>query len=128
MYLDYTGIRVTNLAKSIRFFQKALDLDIVHRGTMGHGGKWVLLGDGRSHQRLELNWYPEGNPYWTPFVPGTGLDHLGVRVEDLEAVGKRIRAAGGRKVAQIPERGRAEVVYYEGPDQIWIELIRSPSE
>jgi catechol 2,3-dioxygenase-like lactoylglutathione lyase family enzyme len=128
MYLDYAGIRVTNLARSIRFFERGLGLDIARRGTMHHGGKWVLLEDPRSHQMLELNWYPEGNAFWTPFVAGEGLDHLGVRVEDLPGAARRLRSAGGKVVAQIPAKGKAELVYVAGPDGIWIELIRSPTE
>jgi catechol 2,3-dioxygenase-like lactoylglutathione lyase family enzyme len=127
MYLDYTGIRVTNLAKATRFLEKGLGLDEVRRGKMHHGGVWVLFQDPASGQRLELNYYPPGNPYATPFSAGEGLDHLGVRVHDIAAAGRRLRAAGARRVEQFTERGRPVVVYYEGPNGIWVELIASPT-
>jgi len=128
MFLDYAGIRVTHLARSVRFYTKGLGLVERSRGRMNHGGIWVLLEDPRSHQRLELNWYPRKNRYYAPFVPGEGLDHLGVRVNDLAAAGKRLERAGARKVDEIRYRGEPQLAFYEGPDKSWIELIRSPSE
>jgi catechol 2,3-dioxygenase-like lactoylglutathione lyase family enzyme len=127
MYLDYSGIRVTNLAKATRFLTQGLDLNEVRRGRMGHGGVWVLFEDGASHQRLELNWYPKGSKYATPFVPGEGLDHLGFRVNDLAVAGRRVEKAGGRLLEKIREGGRVVLAYYEGPDGIVVELILSPS-
>ncbi|HXY47101.1 MAG TPA: VOC family protein [Thermoplasmata archaeon] len=128
MYLDYAGIRVTNLAKSVRFVTKGLGLVEIRRGRMAHGGVWVLFEDRTSHQLLELNWYPRGSRYATPFVAGEGLDHLGFRVNDLTTAGKRLVAAGARKVEEIRWRGKVVLAYYEGPDRIWIELIDSPSD
>ncbi len=126
MHLDYAGLRVTRLAPAVRFFERGLDLFEVRRGTMGHGGVWVLMEDPISHQRIELNWYPPRSPYATPFVPGEGLDHLGFRVNDLPAARRRLRAAGARKAHEVRSRRRLEVEYWEGPDGIWIELIPHP--
>lgn len=127
MFLDYVGIRVTRLAPALRFFTKGLGLEELRRGKMGHGGVWVLLYDRNSHQQLELNWYPKGSKYATEFVPGQGLDHIGVRVNNLPQAGRKIRAAGGTLVEEFRWKGKVVVAYYEGPDGIWIELIDSPS-
>jgi catechol 2,3-dioxygenase-like lactoylglutathione lyase family enzyme len=97
------------------------------RGRMDHGGVWVLFEDPASHQHLELNWYPKGSRYATPFVAGEGLDHLGVRTSDLVAAGRQLVAAGGRKVHEIRYRGKVALAYYEGPDGLWVELIHSPT-
>jgi catechol 2,3-dioxygenase-like lactoylglutathione lyase family enzyme len=93
---------------------------------MDHGGVWVLFRDPVSHQQLELNWCPKGNKYATPFSAGEGLDHLGFRVSDVVAAGRQLKAAGGRLVEEIREKGELVVAYYEGPDGIWVELILSP--
>jgi catechol 2,3-dioxygenase-like lactoylglutathione lyase family enzyme len=126
MYLDYAGIRVTNLARATRFVTQGLGLEKVRGGKMGHGGVWVLYQDRTSHQQLELNWYPKGSTYATPFVGGEGLDHLGFRVNDIKAAGRRVKAAGGRLVDQIKWKGEVVLAYYEGPDGLWVELILSP--
>jgi catechol 2,3-dioxygenase-like lactoylglutathione lyase family enzyme len=127
MYVDYVGLRVTNLSKSVRFFTSGLGLREVRRGTMGHGGIWVLMEDQISHQHVELNWYPPGSKYATPFVPGEGLDHIGVRVTNVPAAARRLRAAGAQRVVEFRDRGTVAVAYYEGPDGLWVELIHSPT-
>ena len=63
MILRYSGIRVTNLEQSLKRLRQ---------GKMSHGGEWVLLEDPRSHQRLELNWYPADSAFATEYVPGEG--------------------------------------------------------
>ena len=128
MFLDYAGLRVTRLAAAVRFYTKALGLVERSRGRMSHGGVWVLLEDPRSHQRLELNWYPPKSRFYAPFVPGEGFDHLGVRVQDLAAAEARLERAGAKKVDEITYRGKPQLAYFEGPDRAWIELILSPSE
>jgi catechol 2,3-dioxygenase-like lactoylglutathione lyase family enzyme len=126
MYLDYAGVRVTRLAPAVKFFETALGLSELRRGKMPHGGIWVLMEDGVSHQRLELNWYPKGSKYDVPFVAGEGLDHLGVRVHNVAAAARRLKKAGARRRYSFADRGRVMVEYWEGPDGLWIELILDP--
>ncbi|HYA57750.1 MAG TPA: VOC family protein [Thermoplasmata archaeon] len=127
MYLDYMGLRATHLARSVRFLEKGLGLREIRRGRMGHGGKWVLLEDPVSHQRVELNWYPPGSPYATEFIPGEGFDHMGFRVSSFPAAGRRLKAAGAKKVHEIRYRGKPSLEYWEGPDGLWVELILDPT-
>ena len=126
MYLDYAGIRVTHLPRAVRFVKQGLGLAGLRRGRMNHGGVWVLFEDPVSHQRLELNWYPRGSKYAAPFVPGESMDHLGFRVHNVAAAGRQLRAAGARQKFDIRWKGEIALAYYEGPDGLWIELIRSP--
>jgi catechol 2,3-dioxygenase-like lactoylglutathione lyase family enzyme len=126
VYLDYVGIRVTNLATATRFVTKGLGLVKVRRGEMGHGGIWVLFQDPTSHQQLELNWYPKGSRYATEFVAGEGLDHLGLRVNDITKAARQLVAAGARRLEEFRERGKVVLAYYEGPDGLCVELILSP--
>ena len=122
----YSGIRVRNLERSIRFYER-IGFRVSRSGWFSHGGKWVHLVFPGSDHRLELNYYPKGSPYATPFSPGEGLDHIGVRVNDMAAAGRQLKAAGGRLVDQFKEGRTVVVAYYEGPDGIWVELILSPS-
>ncbi len=123
MGLMYTGIRVTDLDRSIRFYTEGLCLVEGTRGRMTHGGTFVGLRDPSTKAELELNWYPPGSPYATPFVPGEGLDHLGFEVEDAPATVARLVALGGR-VAIQPwlEQGRYWIGFVEDPDGLWIEV------
>ncbi|HYK93343.1 MAG TPA: VOC family protein [Thermoplasmata archaeon] len=126
VYLDYPGIRVTDLDRSLRFYTRALGLTELRRGTMDHGGVWVLMKDRRSRQHLELNWYPPGSKYASKYSVGEGLDHLGFRVARMAPAIRRLRRAGASLVDQIRDGKVVEVAYMTDPDGLWIELIRTP--
>ena len=123
MSLTYTGLRVTDLSRSIRFYCEGLGLVEKGRGTMSHGGTFVGLRDPESHAELELNLYPSGSRFAVPYTPGEGLDHLGFDVADARATIEKLRAMGA-KVAIEPwlERNRYWIGFVEDPDGIWIEI------
>ncbi|NNN17609.1 MAG: VOC family protein [Thermoplasmata archaeon] len=126
MTLRYVGIRVTDLDRSLTFYREGLDLIETARGAMNHGGRFVQLEDPESRQALELNWYPPGNPHATPFVPGEGLDHLGVEVTDFWAVWDRLLRRGAQvAIAPWIEVGRPRsylIGFVTDPDGHWIEV------
>lgn len=92
-WLSDVGIRVTDLERAIAFYTDLLDVVELKRVVDEDSG-YVLLRDRRSGQRLELNWYREDNPFWAPFVPGEGLDHIEVRVKDVRALLERLKPRG----------------------------------
>jgi len=121
--LEYVGIRVRDLDRSIHFYTEGLGLIERGRGSMSHGGQYVELGDPRTGARLELNWYPSDSPYATPYSPGEGLDHLGVVVDDADRMVAHLVALGGRLAIPVwEERGRCRIGFVEDPDGIWIEV------
>lgn len=126
MTLRYIGIRVTDVGRSVAFYTAGLGLVETRRGSMNHGGQFVQLEDASSGQALELNWYPSGHPHATPFVPGDGLGHLGVEVEDVRATWDRLLKLGAR-VAIPPwiEEGtprRYLIGFLTDADGHWIEV------
>lgn len=125
MYLDYAGIRVQDLERAYRFYTETLGLLELRRGTMEHGGVWVLLEDRLSRQRLELNWYPPGSKYATPWRAGEELDHLGIRVSDIEGLARRLVAAGATEVIREMDGGELSCVFLRDPDGITLELIHT---
>jgi lactoylglutathione lyase len=129
MPIRYTGIRVRDLERSLRFYTQGLGLREVGRGTMSHGGTFVGLEDPESHFELELNLYPPDSPYATPYSVGEGLDHLGVVVPDARATIERLRGLGAR-IAVEPwlEAGRYWIGFVEDPDGIWIEIQDPPGD
>jgi lactoylglutathione lyase len=132
-YLSYTGIRVTNLERSLKFYTQVFGLVEIARGDHSSWGKgiYVLLGDRWSGQKLELNWYPPGSAFATSYQPGEGLDHLAFRVDDLPKFLERLRqegveGTGGAADHELPSGVR--VAYVKDPDGNWIELYDHPSE
>jgi catechol 2,3-dioxygenase-like lactoylglutathione lyase family enzyme len=120
----YSGLRVRNLTRSLRFYRK-LGFRIHRRGTMGHGGRWVHLAFPGADQRVELNFYPRNNPYYEPIRKGTEFDHLGFRVSDVEAWERELRRRKMPIVARIREKYE-NIVYTRDPDGNWIEFFGPP--
>jgi lactoylglutathione lyase len=92
-WLCDTGIRVNDLERSIKFYTSLLDLIELKRAS-DDDSAYVLFKDRRSGQRLELNWYSERSPFYTPYVAGDGLDHLEVRVRDVAKLVARLKSDG----------------------------------
>ncbi len=118
MGLEYTGIRVRDLARSRRFYTEGLGLRPVASGRMAAGGVWEELEDPETHARLELNFYPDEPPY----REGDELDHLGFRVDDLSATVDRLVRLGAK--VRIPpfEDAGVRLAFLADPDGAWVEL------
>ena len=117
----YSGIRVRNLAASLRFYRK-LGFQVRRRGKMGHGGVWVHLRFPGAAQFIELNYYPRGNRYYVPIRKGTEFDHFGFRVSNVEAWERTLRRQALPIVARIRE-ARENLVYTRDPDGNWLEFF-----
>ncbi len=124
MRLEYVGLRVTDLERSVRFYTELLGLEeIRRRDSPNSGGTWVVLKDPESGAKLELNWYPEGSEWDAPYVPGEGLDHIGFIVDDVREAYERLVAAGAEP-AMDPSRAEGWVAYVKDPDGNWVEIYQ----
>jgi lactoylglutathione lyase len=123
MGLVYVGLRVTDLERSLRFYTEGLGLVASSPGHMSHGGTFVGLTDPATGAQLELNYYPAGHRFASPYTVGEGLDHLGFEVPDARATIERLRSMGA-KVAVEPwlERERYWIGFVEDPDGLWVEV------
>ncbi|MDE1835858.1 MAG: VOC family protein [Euryarchaeota archaeon] len=134
MRFEYPGVRVTNLARSLRFYRNALGFRVVKRGdTRGWGGGlWVLLRDPRSGHLLELNWYPPKSMFFERYSTGTALDHLDFSLGvvprgDLERAYRRLLKHGGRPTGYEPSTTEGWMASVKDPDGIWITVGRRPT-
>ncbi|HTS32945.1 MAG TPA: VOC family protein [Thermoplasmata archaeon] len=130
--VTYVAIRVTDFERSLRFYTSLFGFEAV--GTVrSHprlGSKIVMLRNPRTGQQLELNWYPPGSRFGTPYVAGEALDHIGVRVPDLPKVIEKARELGSvpvdlRPFLDLPFQNEAEgirVAYLQDPDGNQIEV------
>jgi lactoylglutathione lyase len=119
----YTGIRVRDLERSLAFYTGALGMKEIARGEMPHGGLYVHLRTPRSPQRLELNWYPEGSRFFSPYREGQEMDHLAFVVDDVGKAYKELVAKGAEPAVTPAEAKGVTEVYVKDPDGIWIELL-----
>jgi lactoylglutathione lyase len=114
LQFNYTGIRVRDMDKSIRFYTEIFGMMVVeHRQvTEPTSGEVVGLRSPGSEQLLELNWYREGTRFGSPFTNGEDLDHLGFDVDDLDEALLELKAKGVEIIFRPGEIG-AEVGWRE---------------
>ena len=126
----YTGLRVRNLKRSIRFY-KALGFRRMIRERTSLG-EFAQLEHPTNGFTIELNRFRKGASAWEPYCKGSEMDHFGFWVDDVDAWVRRLLRAGGKirlgpfdGEIVIPPRpvfqGRA--AYVADPDGIWIELM-----
>jgi lactoylglutathione lyase len=138
VFISYVGIRVTDMERSLSFYRDVFGMKVVAQGDFikNGGGRYALLRDPTSGQRLELNWYPPGSTYATPFVPGEGLDHLGVKVDDVAEKLKELAAKGVEVVPiadSLATQKRSEtftlhIGFVKDPDGNWIGFYDHPTK
>ena len=126
MYLSYCGIRVTDLEMSLKFYTDLFGLKEVDRGNRTkHGaGIYVLLRDPKSHQKLELNWYPKESKYAVPYVAGEGLDHIAFKVDDVNKSYELLISGGAEPTEIDPFAYGGWSAYVKDPDRNWIEIYQ----
>ncbi len=124
-----------DLETSLKFYIDLFGLKLIKQGdnTPNGGGRYALLKDPKSGQKLELNWYPPGSQYSVAYEPGEGLDHIGFRVDSVKDTVKEL-AAKGAEVVDIPQSianpylndtYTYHLAYVKDPDGNWLELYDS---
>jgi len=133
----YTGLRVRNLERSIRFYRALGFRQTIRMKTVL--GECAQLEHPRSGFTIELNYFPRGSRAYEPLRKGTELDHFGFQVSDVDACVTRLCRAGGKVKVRpfnckiiIHQRGVARDSWKDGrgayvsdPDGIWIELLQA---
>lgn len=121
--LKYTGIRVRDMEKAVQFYTRHLGMEEICRTSFPEtNGESVSLCNENPGPVLELNHYGKGSKFDTKFSPGDALDHLGFKVEDLDAFLQTARAAGVAQLLEMKSQG-VRWAYIEGPDKVWIEVF-----
>lgn len=116
---DHFNINVTDLARSLDFYDKALGMKEVARKEASDGSfVLVYLGDGQTPFRLELTWL-RGHAA-EPYELGENESHLCMRVEgDYDAIREYHRAMG----CVCYENHDMGLYFINDPDDYWIEIL-----
>ncbi len=121
----YTGIRVKDLEKSVKFYTSVLGMKVLDRSTIAAAkGTAVNLVTEEGGAILELNYYEKGSPFDAKYAVGEGLDHLAFQVANLDAAHAEAKKAGYPMVQEV-RAPTSRWAYIEDPDGIWIELFQS---
>lgn len=115
---DHFNINVTDLSRSIAFYQKALGLKEVRRKEASDGSFiLVYLGDGVSPFSLELTWLRD---HPDAYELGENESHLCFRVEgDYDEVRKYHKELN----CVCFENHSMGLYFINDPDDYWIEIL-----
>lgn len=124
MRLLHTMLRVTDLERSISFYQDVLNMKLLRKMDFPEGRftlAFVGYGEEQSNTVLELthNWdtkeYELGNAY----------GHIAIGVDDVYKACDRIREAGGSIVREPGPmaHGTTVLAFVKDPDGYMIELL-----
>ena len=115
---DHLNINVTDLERSIAFYEKALGLKEAKRKEASDGSFiLVYLGDGSGHFLLELTWLRDKEG---AYELGDNETHLCLRVEgDYDAVREYHREMG----CICYENFDMGLYFINDPDDYWIEIL-----
>jgi lactoylglutathione lyase len=120
----YTGIRVRNLKRSVRFYTRLFGMkNLGHWKIDASGGEVVTLKSAEGESLLELNYYPRGSPFYAKYSVGEGLDHLAFGFSDLDAAIARARRIGHPVIKEMKGK-TGRWAYIKDPDGIWIEIFQ----
>ena len=119
----YTGIRVKDMDRSIRFYTEILGMKLRGRAkNRSIQGEWAQLESPATHQLLELNWYSSKSPFYTPWKRGVEMDHLCFRVDDLNEAVKVLEGVGATRLGGPYRTPGWKMVDVSDPNGICIEL------
>lgn len=128
----YTMFRVSNLERSIHFYEKTLGMQEQRRETFTEGRfTLVFMGYGNmnTHATIELTYNWDQDSY----QHGTRYGHVALQVKDIYAACKQIENDGytvlrepGPMTYAVDETGHKEIIaFIEDPDGYKIELIQA---
>ena len=111
----HENYNVSDLAKSLAFYEKALDLHEVRR-INGNGFIIVYLSNAESSFELELTWL-EDHPQ--PYDLGECEFHLAFRTDDFAAAHKLHEEMG----CICYENHAMGIYFIIDPDGYWLEIV-----
>ena len=113
----HCNINITNIEKSVAFYQKALGLK-VERTKEASDGSFVLtyLGDGISNFQIELTWLKD---HPQPYDLGENESHICFVVDDYQKAYELHKEMG----CICFENKEMGLYFINDPDDYWIEIL-----
>lgn len=125
---EHIGMTVSNLDRSIAFYEGLLGMKLLLRKRQPNGGEAAFLDAGGG--QLEIG-QPPGDPITPARRPTNnevGLKHITIAFDDMDAVYERLMAAGVESVEAPRDAFNQEMLARVGfvldPDGIVVELAQ----
>lgn len=123
--VDQYCINVTDLEKSVEFYEKTIGLTITHRIEEKEFREVVLAGE--SGNRIQLAWQRNQDG---PIVHGNGFWKLYLQTDDCQGLYQRCIDAGAESVME-PERLEewpVTAAFVKDPDGYLVEFLETHGE
>lgn len=135
--VNHTGISVADMDRSLAFYRDLLEMEVIFDsdvpannrlsqvvGMKDAAGRvvWLRAGD----TMIELwQWdQPAGRPLPEDYVPADkGVTHYAFEVDDVDALCRKIVAAGFHANSEPQDLGLHKTTYIRGPDHEIIEIL-----
>ena len=123
---DHIHLRTRNPQSTIQYYQDMFDAEPVES----------VQSDGKPRVDLNLNGLTifvaevpaEADVPMAPAVPYIGLDHLGLRVDDLDTAAAELKRRGAVFMMEPRTiRPGVRIAFVQGPDDVRIELLERTS-
>ena len=125
MQILHTMIRVSDLDRSIAFYQDVLGMKLFNRKDYPHGEfTLAFVGYSETGPTLELTYNWDKHSYDL----GTGYGHIALSTKDIYALCEAIKKKGGT-VSREPgpmKNSSTVLAFVKDPDGYAIELIQDP--
>lgn len=116
----HTRFRVSDMDKSISFYQDILGMEVLEQKTSPRGSKLVFLKFPGMDCELELCAFPDSGSVHVP----EDLVHLAFEVDDLEMCIEKLNASGVPITeGPIESSNGTKFIFTEDPDKYEIELM-----
>ena len=116
----HTRFRVSDMDKSISFYQDVLGMEVLEQKNSPRGSKLVFLKFPDMDCELELCSFPDSGSVHVP----EDLVHLAFEVDDLEVCIEKLNAAGVPITeGPLETSNGTKFIFTEDPDKYEIELM-----
>jgi len=119
MFLEHVNLTVSNVERSMTFYQQIFGFQVRWRGKFASGAEGAHIGDDRQYIALMEAEVPGRAEQRMDIV---GLNHYGFVVDDIDSIKHRLKEMGVEPHSeQTYDPGKH--LYFMDPDGIEIELV-----
>ena len=121
--LLHTRYRVSDLDKTVAFYQDVLGLELIRRHNSPRGSQLVFFKAPGSEELIEICKFDSSGPVNV----GSDITHLAFEVDDLGAFAKHSAAKGyPLSDGPTPTSSGSIIAFVDAPEGYEIELIQRP--
>ena len=121
--LLHTRMRVNDIERTVKFYEKALELKVARRSVSPRGAQIVFLATPNSDEEIEICQLPN-----SPSVQvQPDLMHLAFEVDDLTAFTAQLERKGFKlSDGPTPTSSGSVIAFIDAPEGYEVELIQRP--